>query len=266
LHCAGPEFAKSPDLLTYEQRLQDRLSAAITALQQHSSLKLWRLGSSSPIFTTPAAFSSYVRQQHIPPELQQLLPQWGAASSAGASSAQAAAEAAAAAAFHKRMQQVVIRVLEEREKAFETWDWQEDESPCAEAGPEWTEDACCDQLRDAELIAVCRMLDALQREQQQLAQAVVQPVAGFACEVLKVSCCCICYFSSECFLLFRSTVDGTMLCYVSTCNCGNMQQSVEDMQDTACYKVVSYPKQGSGSVTRLCSVFPPGCQAQQHTN
>jgi hypothetical protein len=154
--------------------MQDQLSKALAAVQQHSSLKLWQLGSSSPTFTTPAAFSSYVRQQHIPPELQQLLPD--------PTAQQAAGEAAAATKFQTRMDMLLERLMARHLQPWNLLSWETGESQKLQEG--WSESGLRHQRREAELVLVCDVLDALQQEHQQLLLAVRQPLESFLCECL----------------------------------------------------------------------------------
>jgi hypothetical protein len=169
---AAPEAADPEHLPQFQARKQAQLSEAIAVLQQHGSLKLWQLPG-SPMFTTPAALSSYVRQQCIPQELQQLLPD-------PAPSTQPAGVVAAAAKFQMRMQQLHRRLLDTQKEAWDLWGWDLIETP--KWRKEWSDADLTEQMRCTELLLVCDLLDALQQEHQQLLQALLQPMESWICE------------------------------------------------------------------------------------
>lgn len=110
--CAAGKATEPQHMLGYEEIWQGQLTNALKDLQQRGSLNAWQLPE-GPLFTSAAAFRSFLLQQCIPPDLQQLLP--------GHSTQPAAA---AAAAFQKRMQQLLETLGAGRAKAAALWSWE----------------------------------------------------------------------------------------------------------------------------------------------
>lgn len=168
---AGAGKATEPQhMFGYEEIWQGQLTNALKDLQQRGSLNAWQLPE-GPLFTSAAAFRSFLLQQCIPPDLQLLLP--------GHSTQPAAA---AAAAFQKRMQQLLETLGAGRAKAAALWSWEGSKSAAMQqlgwAGAELQE-----QMRDAKLALACDVLEALQQEQQQLLQAILQQIEAYVCSL-----------------------------------------------------------------------------------
>jgi hypothetical protein len=60
-------------------RLLQCVPEAVAAKRTFGSTRLWQLPGSPFICSAPEALVDYLRKEHVRPELQQLLPQWGAA-------------------------------------------------------------------------------------------------------------------------------------------------------------------------------------------
>jgi hypothetical protein len=182
-------FAGCHDQQAYNRLLQCVLET-LTAKHMFGSAQLWQLPGCKHICSSAAEFVSHLASEHVASELQQLLPQWGAAAATAAAGAGAvagtavnqAAAAASAAELPADIQSLQNLATVQLERAAE-WSNASARRSSSIAWPDYEA-----RQQQEELYIIGAILGGWEQSQQQyLQQVLMQQIKSYLVEVLPVS-------------------------------------------------------------------------------